>query len=838
MKIKKRLPHLTLGNDSYSEEFFTSNRQRGAEKRIPPRDRFMHAEFLKKKFLKAWEEGEREILQFQVQRNGIYIEFKGEPGYDLITKSLEDLKSNKIRLCNIRTESEFVHNDDTGEEEKKSVIYATVFVSNDKKNFFLKKLIDYAEKESKSNNPKNADLINGISDLCKALLVESFWLDDCNLIPEDDPEWIEVWLSSQNKHIIERFDNLLAQIQITSSKGILLFPERAVKIIFANRAQLENLSRHSDDIAEYRKAKDTADFFTGLKPEEQAEWVDSLVKRLQVDQDSIVSVCILDTGVNCGHKLLAPVLKNSDCHTVRDEWKTHDHDGHGTLMAGTATYGDLLEILKGNEIHKQKHLLESVKILPDKDKNSSELWGDITQQGISRAEISEPQRKRIICMAITCDDTRDRGRPTSWSAALDQVISGAEEENRERRFVIISSGNISDQNQYGDYPNSQINDSIHDPGQAWNALTVGSFTKLDSITDPTFSGYKPLAPRNGLSPFTTTSLTWEDKWPIKPEIVMEGGNLGKDENGFISECADLSILSTYYKPSDRQFEYINMTSASTAQAAWLAAQIQVRYPEYWPETIRALMIHSSEWSETLKDQFLKNSSNKTDRKKLLRICGYGIPNLDRALYSASNSLTLISQAELQPFEHKGNRNHTKDMHFYELPWPKDILLHLPAKTKVKMRITLSYFIEPGPGEMGWKDRYRYASFALRFDVNSPEETKEEFVKRINVAARMEDEVHPGTRSSADHWFLGAHARDKGSIHSDIWEGSAQELATSNLIAISPMIGWWRERSHLGKCERKTRYSLVVSISIPEQEIDIYTPVAKMITPSIPIPIKD
>jgi hypothetical protein len=83
--------------------------------------------------------------------------------------------------------------------------------------------------------------------------------------------------------------------------------------------------------------------------------------------------------------------------------------------------------------------------------------------------------------------------------------------------------------------------------------------------------------------------------------------------------------------------------------------------------------------------------------------------------------------------------------------------------------------------------------------------------------------------------LGGQARDKGSIHSDIWQGSAQDLATSNLIAVSPVIGWWRERSHLNKWNRKTRYSLIVSISTPDQEVDVYTPVA--IKLGVPVPVE-
>jgi hypothetical protein len=195
---------------------------------------------------------------------------------------------------------------------------------------------------------------------------------------------------------------------------------------------------------------------------------------------------------------------------------------------------------------------------------------------------------------------------------------------------------------------------------------------------------------------------------------------------------------------------------------------------------------------------------------------------------------------IQPFDKKENASgfRTRDMHFYDLPWPKETLLELPSDTMVEMKVTLSYFIEPGPGEIGWKDRYRYASHGLRFHLNSPQESQDEFVKRVNVAARLEDEEKPDTQSASKYWVIGTQTRNRGSVHSDIWKGTAAELAGSNMIAVAPTIGWWRERSHLKKWDKKTRYSLVVTIKTPEETVDIYTPVAiKMGIIGVPVEIE-
>jgi len=286
----------------------------------------------------------------------------------------------------------------------------------------------------------------------------------------------------------------------------------------------------------------------------------------------------------------------------------------------------------------------------------------------------------------------------------------------------------------------------------------------------------------------------------------------------------------------RQFDAFNMTSAAAAQAAWMTVQIQTVYPEAWPETLRALMVHSAEWTKTMEAQCLVTMT-KSDYANLLKICGYGVPDLRRALRCATNSLTLIAQEELQPFDRKsdGAGYCTRDMHLHELPWPRDVLLDLGEKP-VTMRVTLSYFVEPGPGRIGWRDRYRYASHALRFDVNAPGENQSEFLRRLNKAAREEGEK-PDTDSRSDRWTIGRNGRDKGSIHSDIWHGTGADLAACNLIGVYPVIGWWRERAHLGRWDRKARYSLVVSIHTPEQDIDIYTPVAIQVGIAVPIEIQ-
>jgi hypothetical protein len=214
--------------------------------------------------------------------------------------------------------------------------------------------------------------------------------------------------------------------------------------------------------------------------------------------------------------------------------------------------------------------------------------------------------------------------------------------------------------------------------------------------------------------------------------------------------------------------------------------------------------------------------------------GYGVPDIQRALNSYENGFTFIAQDSIQPFVKYKSECKTNDMHLYDLPWPTELLMSL-GNTPVKLKITLSYFIEPSPGEIGWNNKFRYQSHGLRFDIKRTGESPVEFQKRINKAARDSEEEFENT-ADRFKWQIGPNSRNVGSIHSDAIETTAAEITDCNLIAIYPVIGWWRTRTHLKKCNQRTRYSLLVSLETPNEEIPLYSTVKNMIRVSVEIKV--
>lgn len=761
---------------------------------------------------------------------GLQVEFESFPDIELAFESLARERSG-IELLNVRHDGQCT--------------LATVFVPDGKLEHFERLIGDYLEeKKDRAGRPRdNRKLIDTIRQI-RAATLSALWTDDPAVLPASDEEffWWEVWLPVRRNReaTTGRFRDLAEGLGFKTAPGEVQFPERTVLLAYGSAGQMKQSILTLNSIAELRRAKETAEFFDALPPDEQPAWLDDLLGRIAVPEEGaeVPHVCIFDTGVNNGHPLIATALSAADLHTLEPGWGTNDGVGHGTEMAGLAMAGNLTEALASDDPVRVRHRLESVKLLPEDGANGGDArhHGYLTTEAVARPEITAPQRLRLFSMAVTTRDNRDRGRPSAWSAAIDRLAADADGYGETPRLFVVSAGNVRDPKAWAESPESNGSDGIHDPGQSWNALTVGAATHLAQITEPDTAHYQPVAPAGGLSPFSTTSLTWQPQWPLKPDVVFEGGNAAKDALGAVW-MPSLSLLTANSKPEERLFTTANATSAASALAARMAAQLMAEYPDLWPETIRALIVHSAEWTDAMRQAFLPGAGQpaKADVARLVRHCGFGIPDLERALWSVENSLTMICEGRLHPFGREGRKNPTlRDMHLHRLPWPLKELESL-GETQVEMRVTLSYFIEPNPSERGFSARYRYESHGLRYDVKRSAESEADFRARINAAARDEEE-RTQTGGDDSGWMVGKQNRHKGSLHSDIWRGSAADLASRGVIGVYPALGWWKTRLRLERYDGTARYSLVVSIRAPKVNVKLYSAIANQVQTPLEVEI--
>lgn len=598
-------------------------------------------------------------------------------------------------------------------------------------------------------------------------------------------------------------------------------PEQVYFFVRVTATQLEALRGSTDCIYEVELAPEA---IRDLKILEDLEGEEVKGVRVIPPAPDAPAVVILDTGIATEHPLLKPAILSA---TKAGDLipSAEDTHGHGTKMAGLALFPDLGAGIE-NGVLEAPHWVQSSRLLvapgvgTAADENY-EKWPVLTLGAVHSAEDADPRpRDRVFALAITRtmqDRPLDGLVPTLWSHAIDQIA------HREGhgRLMIVSAGNarfdewlsLADQ-----HPQLQLAEKIHQPAQAANALTVGAYTSRTELPrTKEYEEARVVAPRaGGISPFTSTGLVGNE-WPIKPDVVMEGGNLAVAGRLTDPSVPTLCGLTTSHRHTRGDaLGLLAMTSEATARAANLAARIWAAEPKLRPESVRALMVHAASWTDEMRAQF----PGLNDR---ILACGYGVPDEALAIECAQNRATIVVEdvmpsavIEHEPKKQPPKRASTKTtephrrrkVKLYRLPVPDALIAD--ADSDVELRVTLSYFAEPN--KFG---RQVFHGLDLKWDMQGPHESEDEFQQRINVLKRP---VGPTgkpmkvTTKESFPWDVGIRLRSRGTVQSDRWRGKMSSLTGNKLIAVVPVLGWWDQRRELKTQEM--RFSLVVSVTGP------------------------
>jgi len=714
--------------------------------------------------------------------------------------------------------------DDAGTRQTATVFASDSGVKNLRKKVEQFQTEDMPDREKNGviipGRPKNGSLVQSLGAIAEAGL-RALWRSPPTRFPADAGISIwEVWL---DPHTEDDFVLRAAAFGVVFGSERLEFPEDTIRIAHATRDSLALAVRHLGSVRALAAPSVTAEFFDGLDVIEQAQWVNDLRARTTYDPRLDAGyVTLFDKGVSRAHPLIRPALAVEDRHAADPAWGIEDGHGHGTQLAGLALFGDLTNALESPMPLFVGHRLESVKILPDAGANPHHLFGAVTRNAVNAVEANAARRRTFTMAVTTGEDTPHDGAPTSWSSEVDQLAAGRSGISKIPRLFIISAGN-SDQSRFtvGHYLNvsDHPDNEIESPAQAWNAITVGAHTEKTIL--PQGVAGVPVAPFGDLSP-TSRTASWNKTWPLKPDIVLEGGNWVADNTPPPMGHGSLSLLTTDHRFPMRSFMFSHDTSAATALASKQITELWSDYPDLWPETIRALYVGSARWTPQMLS-YLPPNPQKGHYARLFRRYGYGVPDLVRARRSASNALTLIVEDTITPYglsEKTGGDIH-KEMKLFSLPWPVQALRSL-GNLPVTLRVSLSSFIAPNPAEASRGTRYRYASHNLRFKLNRPGENAARFMSRISKLAEF---VEGPANVEDDSWEFGSDRRDVGSLHIDQLTCPASDLARRNLIAVHPVTGWWKSKALIENGLPDVRYALVVEIDAENTDVDLYSETA-------------
>lgn len=781
-------PHLNLPPAS-QQGFLNPRRGGSAAEPPPPRNRAQHAQALRTQLdelTAAWEAAEERLPEAR----GHLVAAEGMPGTTLPAESLADK----------RTEVAVVDFDES---------HALLHARQDTLRALDRKITAYAERDTSKGRPRNEALVAPLESLREATFDDLAAGDlAARFIDPDAHYWVELWtdggrLASADTRariqgVVETLAELSAAPDEVREPVTFHGTERDIHLLRLSGEILLDLPKLAPDV--YRVARPADARADRLARDFEGHIVDP--DRVEPPRSDQTAVAILDTGVAEEHPLLTALIDPPGVSVVPGVLSAIDVEGHGTEMAGLAAFSDLTGALLSGGAVIPRAWIENVRCRSDG--GDPALWAARTEAAVEAAE-TFADRRRVFNLALS-DPTHRSGERTSWSTAIDQLAHA----NERGRLICVAIGNAEQFVNPDDYPAHNMASFLHDPAQAVNAITVGAMTSRDVLADDSAGDLSPVANAGEISPYTSSNIS--STLPIKPEIVLEGGNACPDGTLMHTGEPDLSVLTTDHRHAQgRLLTWTWASSAACAAATGLVAEIWSANPTRSPQTIRALLINSARWTTEMVTQH-------ADRKERLRAVGYGQPNAAIALMSARERPTLILEGRIRPERQVGGA--TRGMDLVRLPLPDAELLALGGHS-VELSVTLSYFGEPNEAR-----RTRYVGANLAWDLQRRGESADEFVRRVNDFGRPAGQRRPPA-ANAWPWEIGPEARSRGTVQSDRFVIDAAALAGDKHIAVWPIRGWWADQPQR-RSDSEIAYSLVVTIDAGDADIDLYALISVML----------
>jgi hypothetical protein len=560
------------------------------------------------------------------------------------------------------------------------------------------------------------------------------------------------------------------------------------------------------------------DEFSGItNPKSQIDDVD-VAFELESPQTNSPKVCVIDSGVQEGHSLLANAIdaRNSRSWVPGEADQTADlvnGGGHGTRVAGAVLYP---QGIPKNGKKQAEFWIQNARVLDRNCRLSEQLFPpDFLGEIVS---IYHQQTKtRIFNHSITGSVPCRTRYMSAWAAAIDELTW------QNDVLFIVAAGNLPINGYVGitrlsveahlaanrQHPNYLLEEScrVANPAQSFQALTVGSIAAVTYRQPP----YSSLSKADHASAFSCSGLgIWDT---IKPEVVEYGGDFTIDESkppGIAHEegvCPEL-VRSTLNGGAAVGRDAVG-TSYAAPKVSHIAANLATVFPDESCLLYRALIVQSARWPDW--------ALNKTDNKlNALRQIGYGIPNLDRASENSPNRITLITQG------HQTIK--AKQAQIYQVNVPENIRSQ-GDEIEILIEVTLSYKAQPRRTR---RNRRKYLSTWLDWDCSKKGEDAERFFERkiqkhdVSEDAERGEGIFPWTlRNREDYGEIKDVSRSSGTIQKDWATVKSFDLRESFCIAIIGHQGWNNDP------ESQVPYSLVVSFEAVQSNIPIYASFAEV-----------
>ena len=335
-------------------------------------------------------------------------------------------------------------------------------------------------------------------------------------------------------------------------------------------------------------------------------------------------ILVMDSGI-IRHPLMEQSL-NEDGIVGLPDRREMDDRVHGTMVAGTALFGNIEKRLNQNKPLDQEVNIFSAKIFYQHGRQSlpdpNRLVSGLIKKSLEEIHSNFP-RCKVINLSFGYDDNvmLPNKRQFNLAALIDELALRYKDV-----IFVISVGNLSEKfyqsHTFPDYLADGIEDiRIVDPSTSIHAISVGALQESNEGDIP--SNITRIGP--GLNSM------------IKPDLVEIGGGFHKP----------IVVLNSDFRT--RPLTKSCGTSHSTPIIANYLAQLMNKFPEYSRNMIKALLISSARLPDYMPVQFpIWNSSiNEQEILRILSVYGYGKPRFEDAVSSTDNMVALIYEGKIQ-----------------------------------------------------------------------------------------------------------------------------------------------------------------------------------------------
>ena len=660
--------------------------------------------------------------------------------------------------------------------------YWIVFAEDEELEEFEKKLKDYTLR----NKYAFFNAIDGISDIPPEEKIGEYLQKE----PFKDDEYsyldVEIWRMDDIKldSFVKGFEKLIdgKRGKITdaqTTKNFCLLRVRVNKQLYDDILSLREVA-HIDRPPKIKLETalnvDREELKIGGKPPEDA-----------------TGVLVVDSGILSGHPLLEDAVGDVFAVSTRystkiSEDKPYDDVGHGTQVAGVALYGNIHKCIDDRSFNPKIWIFSAKVMFKDEYGNATydeeELLEHQLEEAVRRIVRDYPNCKVInLSLGDSAKRMYEGRRQFNLAALVDEL-------SKELGVIFVVSAGNNDFDALDNYPDYLLDETtdrakIINPATSAFALTVGALSRHP--TTEVLSGYQEDYP----SPITRVGPGY--KGMIKPELVEDGG-------GGFGEESDVITINPNWTSEGRLFTLVSGTSFSSPKVSNYIARLINKYPKKSHNLIKALLISSASIPLERPDPLSKMDISTGDVKNLLKIYGYGKPDLEKAIHSEDNRVLLVRENAIK-------LNHR---HVYPVYLPKEFIEDTGDR-----QISVTLVFDPPVNT----NRVDYLGTIIETHLVK-NNTVEEVIKAYSTTPidTEEEEIIPEKiKKNEIRLWPGVNSRKKGVHQKGIREYKKRpgiDVTLPLVLVVICQNRWIRDENY------EQRYAVVVSIE-HSKRIDLY-----------------